>query len=79
MNQNVPIFFASDENYVPYLDVAIISIIKNASKNNNYEIIILNSDISEESQNKLLKHSNIKFLLFILIVSIICWISEKYV
>ena len=57
MNQNVPIFFASDENYVPYLDVAIISIIKNASKNNNYEIIILNSDISGESQNKLLKHS----------------------
>ena len=57
MNQNVPIFFACDENYVPYLDVAIISIIKNASKDNNYEIIILKSDISRESQRKLSKHA----------------------
>ena len=58
MNQNVPIFLACDENYVPYLDVAIISIIKNASKDNNYEIIILKSDITRESQKKLLKHSH---------------------
>ena len=57
MNKNIPIFFASDENYVPYLDVAIISIIKNSSKNNNYEITILENGISKESKNKLLKHS----------------------
>lgn len=57
MNKNVPIFFACDENYVPYLDVAIISIIKNASKNNNYEITILENNISKESKKKLLKHS----------------------
>ena len=57
MNYNVPVFFACDENYVPYLDVAIISIIKNASKDNNYEIIILKSDITRESQKKLLKHA----------------------
>ena len=57
MNKNIPIFFASDENYVPYLDVAIISIIKHASKNNNYEIIILESGISEKNKAKLLKHS----------------------
>ena len=57
MNKNIPIFFACDENYVPYLDVAIISIIKNSSKNNNYEITILENGISKESKNKLLKHS----------------------
>ena len=62
MNHNVPIFFACDENYVPYLDVAIISIIKNSSKNNNYEITILESNISKDSKKKILKHSkgNIK-------------------
>ena len=61
MNQNIPIFFACDENYVPYLDVAIISIIKNASKNNKYEITILESNISKESKKKLLKHSKGNF------------------
>ena len=62
MNHKVPIFFACDENYVPYLDVAIISIIKNSSKNNNYEITILESNISKDSKKKILKHSkgNIK-------------------
>ena len=56
MKNIVPIFFASDEHYVPYLDVAIISIIKHASKNNKYEITILNSNISRQSQRKILKH-----------------------
>lgn len=40
MYQTVPIFFASNDKYVPYLDVAILSIIKNSSKENNYEILI---------------------------------------
>ena len=57
MNNTIPIFFASNDKYVPYLDVAILSIIANASKENNYEIIILKTDISEENQNKLLIHN----------------------
>ena len=57
MNNTIPIFFASNDKYVPYLDVAISSIIANASKENNYEIIILKTDISEENQNKLLIHN----------------------
>ena len=62
MNNTIPIFFASNDKYVPYLDVAILSIVENSSKENNYEIIVLKTDISEENQNKLLKHSrdNIK-------------------
>lgn len=62
MSKTIPIFFASNDAYVPYLDVAIISIISNASKENNYEIIVLETEISKENQEKLLKHSrdNIK-------------------
>ena len=62
MNNTIPIFFASNDKYVPYLDVAILSIVENSSKENNYEIVVLKTDISEENQNKLLKHSrdNIK-------------------
>ena len=57
MNNTIPVFFASNDKYVPYLDVAILSIVENSSKENNYEIIVLKTDISEENQNKLLKHS----------------------
>ena len=67
-NKAIPIFFACsiDDDYIHYLDVAIISIIKNASKTNNYEIIILSSNISMEHQNQLTKHSteNIKVKFF---------------
>ena len=58
MKKTIPIFFASDNKYVPYLDVAILSIVTNASKDNNYEIIVLKTDISEENQNKLIKHNS---------------------
>ena len=43
-NQNeIPVFFASDDNYIPCLAVAIHSLEKNASKENNYRLIILHS------------------------------------
>lgn len=39
--KSYPIVFAVDEHYLSYLAVAIQSIIKNSSKENNYEIFIL--------------------------------------
>lgn len=39
--KNVPVVFASDENYIPYVAVAIKSIINNASNNWNYDILLL--------------------------------------
>lgn len=44
---NIPIVFASNNHYSTYLGVALYSMLKNSSKNNNYDIIILDSDISE--------------------------------
>lgn len=66
MKKTVPIFFSCNDRYVPYLDVAIISIIENSSKENNYEITILKTDVSEENQQKLLKHAkdNVKIKFF---------------
>ena len=62
MAKTVPIFFACNDAYVPYLDVAILSIINNSSKENLYEITVLKTDVSTENQNKLLRHNkdNIK-------------------
>ncbi len=49
----VPVFFSTDENYVPFLAVAVRSLIDNSSKNNEYELYVLNSDLSNESKEKL--------------------------
>ena len=47
-SNEIPIFFSTDDNYIPYLDVAIGSLIKNASKEYSYRIIILNTGLSSE-------------------------------
>ena len=47
--KEIPIFFATDDNYIPFLDVAIRSLIANASKNYRYTINILNTGIKPEN------------------------------
>ncbi len=48
-NKTIPVFFAVDDNYVPYLAVTLKSITDNASKNNFYEIYVLTESLSNES------------------------------
>lgn len=47
--KEIPIFFSTDDNYIPYLDVAIASLIANASKEYNYRIIVLNTGLKEDN------------------------------
>ena len=51
--QVIPIFFASDNNYVPFLATAMKSLIVNASPKFNYEINVLQTGISEKNQQKI--------------------------
>jgi lipopolysaccharide biosynthesis glycosyltransferase len=51
---NILVVFASDENYSMYLGVAIRSLIDNSSKNNNYDIWVLDSGISDENKKVIL-------------------------
>lgn len=52
--QNViPVFMAVDNNYIPFLGVALRSLIDNSSKENNYEIKILYTNATEENQKKI--------------------------
>lgn len=54
MNKNtIPIFFASDDNYIPFLSVAISSLLENASKEYDYDIIILTSGLKDENMQKI--------------------------
>ena len=57
MNETIPIFFACNDSYVPYLDVAIISLIDHVSADKDYKITILKSDISAKNQAIIKKHA----------------------
>ena len=48
----IPIFFAVDDGYVPFLAVALQSLIENSSKNYYYSIKILYTNINEENKKK---------------------------
>ena len=49
MSREIPIFFSTDDNYIPYLDVAISSLIANASQDYIYKIIVLNTGLKKEN------------------------------
>ena len=44
----IPIFFAIDDGYMPFLAVALESLIENSSKKYYYSIKILYTNISED-------------------------------
>ena len=52
-NNLIPIFFATDDNYVPYLAVAIKSLADNAHPKFNYIIHVLNTGLSKQNITKL--------------------------
>lgn len=51
----IPIFFTIDDGYAPYLHVALISLIKNSSKDRRYKIIVVYQELNEENRNNLAK------------------------
>ena len=62
----IPVFFATDENYVPYLGVSLQSLIAHTAHNKQYEIYILHDSLSEHARQQLRefkqKNVNISFL-----------------
>lgn len=59
--RSIPVVFATDENFIPYLYVAIQSLVDNSSKDNNYDIVILYENVNEYKQHlfKILEAENI--------------------
>lgn len=64
--ENIPIFFTIDDGYTPFLAVALQSLIENASKNYNYCIKVLHTNVSEEHKKQIKKYEcenvNIEFV-----------------
>ena len=53
MNKEIPIFFAIDNGYIPFLAVTLQSVIENANKNYNYAIRILHTNVKKENIDKI--------------------------
>ena len=53
----IPIFFAVDDGYAPFLAVALQSLIDNSSIDNKYEIRILYTSITDDSKKKIYKYT----------------------
>ncbi len=74
----IPIFYACDDNFVKYTIVSIYSMMKNASKDYNYHIYILHTDISEEMKKKVFDLENENFrITFEDVTDYLVSISEK--
>lgn len=51
---NIPVIFTGDDDYIKYTGVAINSLIEHASSNNNYDIYIISAKISAADKDKIL-------------------------
>ena len=49
----IPIFFAVDDNYIPFFGVALKSLIENASKDYKYEIKVLYTSVTTSNMNRI--------------------------
>ncbi len=61
--KEIPVFFSTDDNYIPYLDVAITSLIENASTAYQYRIIILNTGPSSDGIAKIKQNERPGFII----------------
>ena len=60
----IPIFFATDDNYMPFLEVSIRSLKDKASNKYNYNIHVLNIGLKEENKNLVKKLEGKGFKIF---------------
>lgn len=60
-NKIIPIFYACDDAFVKYTIVSLHSIIKNASRDYQYKVYILNTNISDDMKKRLFDLGNDNF------------------
>lgn len=55
--QEIPLFFATDDNYLPFLSITLQSIKENSCRDYNYKIYVLHSGVREDYIEKILRYS----------------------
>ena len=59
----IPVFFSTDDRYLPFLDIAIASLIDHASRAYRYRLVILHTGLSPEGMEKILRRRSESFLI----------------
>lgn len=59
----IPIIFSTDDNYIAYLDVAINSLIENASRDYLYRIIVLYTELEHDNIQKVKENERDGFII----------------
>ena len=59
--KEIPVFMATDDNYIPFLAVTLQSMVDNSSKDYKYVVKILNSGISQQNIDKIKKYQSDNF------------------
>lgn len=59
--QVIPLFFATDRNYLPFLSVALKSLRENSSKDYQYKVYVLHSGVPEDYKEMVLRQSEQDF------------------
>ncbi len=62
-HEEIPIFFTTDDGYAPFLDIAIASLIRNASKAYTYRLIILNTGIRQDNMDRIKRNEREGFII----------------
>ena len=57
----IPIFFAIDDRYIPFMAVCLQSITEHLSEDKLYEIKVLYTKVSKENQEKIMKFERDNF------------------
>jgi len=57
---NIPICFCSDNNYAQHLAVALVSVLKNSGKTDEFSFFVLDAGITDENKNKISELKKIK-------------------
>lgn len=53
----VPIFFATDDNYLPFLSITLESLRENSSKAYDYEMYVLHSGVRKDYEEKIMRYN----------------------
>lgn len=56
IKREIPVFFAVDDAYCPFLAVALQSLIDNSFEKNTYSVKVLNTDISDENKRRIARY-----------------------
>lgn len=84
-DNNIPVVFSSSNYYVPYTSVTIQSLLEHTDSRNNYDIIILHTNITDINQQHLhaLTHGyhnvSMRFLNIIELTDDLRWIANNHI